>query len=228
MSSRQDLLLDLLHGTADAVLATHSLALPGFPFATHLPFAPDAGHSPVFLISPLAEHTQNLLKDERASLLLRQPGAGAERGRATLVGHARPFEADELFVARYLRYQPEAGRFLQLGDFRFFRLEPSRVRIIGGFAQAGWLEGARLTSMPTLPIEEEARWFARFHNEFPGQKLLGIDPFGLDLRREGTQDAPGTQRERLLFDPGPVLGDAVGPAIARLLARPDRAGMARH
>ncbi|MBI4740208.1 MAG: hypothetical protein HY777_01340 [Betaproteobacteria bacterium] len=41
----------------------------------------------------MAEHTQNLLKDGRASLLLRRPEPGAKLARATLLGHVRP--ADE-------------------------------------------------------------------------------------------------------------------------------------
>ncbi len=211
MRSRHDALLDLLHTTGEAVLASHSVAMPGFPFATHLPFAPDARHCPIFLISSLAEHTQNLLKDSRASLLLRKPGASAELARATLVGHVRPLEVNDVLVARYLRYQPEAERFLQLGDFRFFKLEPQRIRIIGGFAQAGWLEGSRLLDTPTLSLTEEAEWIGRFRADFADRcQLLGIDSFGLDIRRED-------RRERLLFDPGPLLGEAVGPAIGRAL-----------
>lgn len=213
MLSRQDLILDLLHGATDAVLATHSQTLPGFPFATLLPFATDSGHHPVFLISGLAEHTQNLLKDERASLLLRKPGSGADLARATLVGNVRAIQTDDLLIARYLRYQPEAERFLQLGDFRFFRLKAVRIRTIGGFAQAGWLEGERLASLPSLSLADEAAWITRFAGEFPeGEQLLGVDAFGLDTLR-------GAQRHRHLFDPGPVVGAAVGPAISRVLAR---------
>lgn len=213
MRSRHELVLDLMHGTGEAVLATQSLTLPGFPFATHLSFAPDAKHCPIFLISGLAEHTQNLLKDDRASLLLRKPGSGAEMARATLLGRVRPFEADELLVARYLRYQPEAERFLQMSDFRFFRMEPLRIRTIGGFAQAGWLDGSRLSTAPTLSLMDEAVWIDRFaHDLPPDHHLLGIDAFGIDL----TQGASRTRRQ---FEPGPVIGEAVGAATARALAR---------
>ena len=156
MKSRSENLIDLLHGCSDAALATHSLAVPGFPFVTALPFATDERHRPVFLISGLAEHTQNLAADARASLLVRRLLPAGEMVRATLVGHVRPIDAEPLLVARYLRYQPDAERFLQLGDFRFFRLEPVRARIVGGFAQAGWLAGDRLTDSPALPLNEEA------------------------------------------------------------------------
>lgn len=213
MPSRLNLLIDLLHAAGEAALATQSTALPGFPFASYLPFVPDEQQRPVFFISRLAEHTQNLLKDDRASLLLRQPGSGPEVVRATLVGHVRPVDADDLLRARYLRYQPEAEQFLDFADFRFFRLEPVRARTIGGFAQAGWLDGGRLTAAPALAPAEEAGWIEQFGSSVAADAaLLGIDPFGVDLRRDG-------RRERLTFRPGPVVGEAVGPALARCLAK---------
>lgn len=160
MEARIDILLDLLYGCRDGALATHSAALPGYPFATAVPFAPDKRHRPVLLISRLAEHTQNLAADPRASLLLRRPLAEGEMMRVTLVGKVQPIVADRELVARYLRFQPEAERFLQLGDFAFHRLEPETVRIIGGFAQAGWLDGQRLTEAPPLSAEREAAFLA--------------------------------------------------------------------
>jgi hypothetical protein len=212
MASRLSLLLDLLHGTGDAALATHSVTMEGFPFASAVAFVTDPRHQPVLLISRLAEHTQNVLRDERASLLLRQADGGAEAVRATLVGSLRPLETEPLLAARYQRYHPEAAPFFELGDFALFRLETKRIRVIGGFAQAGWLDGERLATAPSLPLADEAAWIERWQGELPeGLTLLGIDPFGVDLRRNGV-------RERLLFKPGPVIGEAVGAALARALS----------
>lgn len=160
MEARIDILLQLIYGCADGALATHSVAVPGYPFATAVPFAPDERHRPVLLISRLAEHTQNLAADPRASLLLRRPLADGEVMRATLVGKVVPIEADAALVARYLRFQPEAERFLQLGDFAFHRLEPEKIRVIGGFAQAGWLDGDRLGASPPLTLAAEAAYRA--------------------------------------------------------------------
>jgi putative heme iron utilization protein len=138
MRSRLEILIDLLHGAGDAALATQSLSMPGFPFASAVPFATDERHRPLLLISRLAEHTQNLNADARASLLLSRPLGDGEMARVTLLGQVAPAEASQELVARYLRYHPEAERFLRLGDFAFHRLEPVRIRVIGGFAQAGW------------------------------------------------------------------------------------------
>lgn len=211
MRSRLNLYLDLLHECDDAALATQSVSMPGFPFASALPFAPDERHLPVFLISRLAEHTQNLLKDERASLLLRKAG-GPDAARVTLVGRVRPLAPDNRMIERFLRYQPDSREFLLLGDFAWFRLEPQRVRTIGGFAAAGWLEAAKIEAVPSLSLLEEAALIGQFQPELPATvSILGIDPYGIDLRQEGL-------RRRLLFKPGPILGEALAAAISRSLA----------
>jgi hypothetical protein len=41
-------------------LSTHSRKQPGFPFGSVMPYAPDEQGRPVFLISSMAMHTQNL------------------------------------------------------------------------------------------------------------------------------------------------------------------------
>jgi heme iron utilization protein len=194
MKSRQENLLELLHGCRDGALATHSLAMPGFPFATALPFATDERHRPIMLISRLAEHTQNLAADPRASLLVCRPLADGEMVRATVVGHVGPVaDADPPLVARYLRYQPEAARLLQFGDFRLFCLEPLRTRIIGGFAQAGWLDGDRLVDGPVLPLGDEANVLAALRPLLPmGTEVLGVDCHGIDL-------LSGAERRRAAF-----------------------------
>jgi len=54
-------------------LATLSRRHPGHPFASVMPYALDADGRPLFLISSMAMHTQNLEADARASLLVTQP-----------------------------------------------------------------------------------------------------------------------------------------------------------
>ena len=211
MESRLDILIDLLHRCPDAALATHSLALPGYPFATALPFATDEQHRPVLLISTLAEHTQNLAAAPRASLLVRVSLAEGEVARATVVGNVAPIEAEPLLVERYLRYQPDAERLLQFGDFRFFRLEPARIRIIGGFGQAGWLDGDRLGVPPRLTFAAE-RELLDAVTPPAAVALLGVDCFGFDLRVAG-------ERRRIVFEKGPL---AAGDVAAALRGAVDR------
>lgn len=191
MKPNLDTAIHLLHAVSSGTLATHSLQLPGYPFASALPFVPDERHRPLFLVSSLAEHTRNLLSDHRASFLVSSPGesnllAGA---RMTLVGDAIRIEPSPELIARYLRYQPDAEQYLSLGDFAFFRLEPKRVRYIAGFGQMGWVEENDWAQASILPLTSEAtclRELAGIHP--PGVRLLGLDCYGADIERHGKRD----------------------------------------
>jgi hypothetical protein len=52
-------------------LSTLSRKQPGFPFGSVMPYGLDERGRPIFLISTMAMHTQNLQADPRASLLVK-------------------------------------------------------------------------------------------------------------------------------------------------------------
>ena len=213
MLSRLELLIDLLHSAQEAALATHSTTLDGFPFASAVPFVTDEHHRPIFLISGLAEHSRNLASNPRASLMIAKALGEGEMARVSLMGEALPVEADPLLVARYLRYHPHAERFLQLGDFRFHRLDPVKVLTVGGFAKASWLEGARMIDAPVISLADEAELLTEY--ELAPTKdcqLFGIDAFGADV-------ILGGKPFRVRFSIGPVVKDAWLPTLRRELAR---------
>src|SRR5207247_2769314 len=71
-------------------LSTLSRKQPGFPFGSVMPYAMDARGRPIFLISTMAMHTQNLQADARASLLVTQPDGGSDplgASRVTVIGN---------------------------------------------------------------------------------------------------------------------------------------------
>ncbi|TRZ90208.1 MAG: pyridoxamine 5'-phosphate oxidase [Rhodocyclaceae bacterium] len=211
MASRLKILIDLLHAPGDIGLATLSAAVPGYPFATSVPFATDEHHRPLMLISRLAEHTQNLIADSRASLLVARELGGGEIARVSLVGNVDQVELSPLLSARYLRFHPEAERFMQLGDFHFYRIDPLRIRVVGGFAQAGWLDGKQLLDAPHISLEDEIRLIEEVQPSLPnGIALLGVDAYGADYSSE-------TMRRRVEFKAGPVTADAANAALARAL-----------
>ena len=188
---------DLVHLNAQGALGSVLADSPGQPFVSAIEFAPDAGNAPVFLVSRLAEHTKNLERDARASLLLTAPpaqGGLLAQARMTIVGEARRFDPDDDGVARFLRYLPEAQRYLALGDFGFFRLQAARIRLIGGFGSMGWLPGEALAPPAPLAPAQETRWIEALEAALPGGcRILGIDREGIDLLRGG-------HRERRHFD----------------------------
>ncbi|SAL41999.1 pyridoxamine 5'-phosphate oxidase-related, FMN-binding [Caballeronia arvi] len=142
----------------------------------------------MLLISRLAEHTRNLHADARAGFLVAHAADGGvlEGQRLTLLGSfapAAPEESGEL-ARRYLRYHPDAERYLQLGDFSFWVMSVERMRYIGGFGAMGWLAGDEVDSLEPLSAAEETSLCAEFDAN-PARpavlRLLGIDRYGCDL-----------------------------------------------
>lgn len=133
----------LLARESIGTLSTHSVKHPGWPFGSVMPYALTADGSPVFLISGMAIHTQNVLADPRASLLVMQSGNESDpqgMARVTLLGTVSRVDAvsDELRQA-YLGRHPNAKHWIEYSDFGFFRLDVTQVYFVGGFGAMGWI-----------------------------------------------------------------------------------------
>jgi putative heme iron utilization protein len=141
----------LLAAESVGVLSTISVHRPGFPYGSVTPYALSARGEPLLLLSRLAAHTKNLLADPRASLFVgdrsaaEDPQAGA---RVSLLGRVSPLpaqgEEEPDGRSRYLTVWPRAANYLALGDFSFWRLEVEEARLIAGFGEIRWLDGAAL------------------------------------------------------------------------------------
>jgi heme iron utilization protein len=213
MASRLNVLIDLLHTQTDLALATHSTSVPGFPFATEVFFVPDERHCPMLFLSRMAEHTYNLMADSRACLSIAKVKGKGEIARISMIGRILEFEPSPLLMARFRRFRPEADRFMQFGDFRFQRIEPQRIRVVGGFAQAGWVEGRQLLDVPQISLADEARLIEEIQPALPaGVELLGLDAYGVDYRRND-------ERQRVTFKSGPLRAEAVPATLKRALGK---------
>jgi putative heme iron utilization protein len=147
----------LLHLGRTGTLGTLSRRHPGHPFVSVMPYAPDGRGRPLFLISTLAMHTQNLATDPRASLLVAQPGDDPlALARATLMGPARRLAAEERAGARdaYLARHPNAIHWVDFDDFAFWRLDLSDVYFVGGFGAMDWLTVSGYESARPDPLAE--------------------------------------------------------------------------
>lgn len=137
-------------------LATHSRKLPGFPFGSMMPYATDNLGRPVFFISSMAMHTQNLQQDMRASLLVTQPDVSGDplgAARLTLLGTATETPAAEVRDL-YLSRHENAKYWQDYSDFAYYRLEVTGIYFIGGFGVMGWISPEDYRSAQPDPLAE--------------------------------------------------------------------------
>src|SRR6266480_601373 len=88
----------LVHLGRVGALSTMSRKHPGWPFGSVMPYALDVTGRPVFLISSMAMHTQNLQQDAHASLLVNQSEVSADplgASRLTLMGEIVKLGAED-------------------------------------------------------------------------------------------------------------------------------------
>jgi putative heme iron utilization protein len=126
-----------------------------------MPYALDGAGRPIFLISSMAVHTQNLAGDPRASLFVAEPdwsGDPLAAGRVTLMGAVRPAPADALAEARaaYLARHPNAAYWVDFEDFAFHRLEVADLYFVGGFAAMDWIDAPAYAAARVDPLADVA------------------------------------------------------------------------
>ena len=160
-------------------LSTLSLKHPGHPFGSLMPYALDGQGRPLFLISAMAMHTQNLQADPRASLLVLQPGWGGDplaAGRVTLMGEAIPLPDAEAPEARktYLARHPNAEYWVDFEDFGFYRLEVANVYFVGGFAAMDWVPAADYLAARPDPLADAASGIIEHMNRDHADALVTL------------------------------------------------------
>jgi putative heme iron utilization protein len=151
----------LMSLTSVATLSTLSRKHPGFPFGSLMPFALDTSGRPIFLISNMAMHTQNLKADPRCSLFVGQAAADGDAlgaARATLIGNAEPVPENDVAGVRekYLARHENSRYWVDFSDFNFFRLEPIDLYYVGGFGVMGWVEAQDYEQAAPDPLAESA------------------------------------------------------------------------
>ena len=158
-------------------LATLSRRHPGHPFASVMPYALDDAGRPVFLISSMAMHTQNLEADARASLLVMQPdwtGDPLAAGRLTLMGDARRVPDPDAAAARerYLARHERARYWADFEDFGLWRLDVADLYYVGGFAAMDWVTAADYAGTRPDPLADAAAGIVEHMNRDHADALV--------------------------------------------------------
>ncbi|MCW8915139.1 MAG: CREG family protein [Magnetovibrio sp.] len=196
----------IARATLKGALATNRKAAKGtkqnHPYVSKVGVAVDFDGAPLFLFSTLAAHTQDLLADERASVLLEAPTSAVnplEGARCSLIGRVQQLSGDKADLARalYLIRHPGAAMYAGFGDFSMWRMQVEKVHYVGGFGRAKWAKAKDyLLSCPNLTktsgrIVEDLthKWAedlslvfkAKTGRSARGWKVLAIDGDGLIL-----------------------------------------------
>ena len=205
-------------------LSTHSRKLAGYPFGSMMPYAADGQGRPVFFISSMAVHSQNLVEDPRSSLLIMQPDVTGDplgAGRVTILGtttHVTPEQARDLYLSRH-----ENAKFWQdYSDFAFYRLEVAGVYFIGGFGVMGWVSVDDYTNAKPDPLAEAAMGIIQHMNADHAEALTQIAGH---YAGEAVDEAAMTAVDRLGFHLRLKSGDRVYgrriPFIREVTSRDD-------
>jgi putative heme iron utilization protein len=126
-----------------------------------MPYGLDGRGRPIFLISTMAMHTQNLQADSRASLLVTQPDAGGDplgASRVTVIGNVLPIPELEVPDARqpYLDRHANSKYWVDFDDFSFYRMDVLDVYYVGGFGVMGWVAASDYNQAQADPLADAA------------------------------------------------------------------------
>src|ERR1700694_3928677 len=140
-------------------LSTLSRRQSGFPFGSVMPYGLDDHGRPIFLISTMAMHTQNLQADPRASLLVTRDdtdGDALGASRVTLVGNVLPIPPSEVAEARqlYLARYANSRYWVDFEDFSFYRMDVVDVYYVGGFGVMGWVTASDYVAAQPDPLAD--------------------------------------------------------------------------
>ena len=182
-------------------LSTISRKQQGWPFGSVMPYGLDPQGQPVFLISTMAMHTQNLLGDPRASLLVTPPESRTDplgAARVTLMGSVTKVPKEDNAEVRtgYLERHANASYWVDFQDFGFFRMAITEIYFVGGFGSMGWVLPADYAAASVDPLADEAANLIRELNTEHRETLLLL---ARALGHVEAQQATVTALDRLGF-----------------------------
>jgi heme iron utilization protein len=142
-----------------------------------MPYGLDARGRPIFLISTMAMHTQNLQADSRASILVTQPDASGDplgAARVTLVGNVLTIPKPEVADARklYLERYANSKYWVDFEDFSFYRMDVVDVYYVGGFGVMGWVSAADYDRAEPDPLADSAAGIIQHMNADHADSLV--------------------------------------------------------
>ena len=215
-------------------LCTVAAEPEGYPYGSFVTVAFDAGN-PVFLVSNLAEHTRNLQRDPRASLLVAEGGSEdpLANGRVTLLGPCTQVEGDTDSVrTAFLATHPNAAYYVDFGDFAFWKLTVESIRYIGGYGRMSWVEAPDWHAAEADPLSAAAAGVISHMNgdhadamvlyckafskatDISAARMTGVDRYGFEMSAETSE---GPRPVRLAFPAAVATPEEARTALVGML-----------
>ncbi len=215
-------------------LCTLAAEPAGYPYGSFVTVAFDDGN-PVFLVSTMAEHTRNLQRDPRASLLVAERGSTdpLANGRVTLLGPCTQVGADDGSArTAFLAAHPNAAYYADFGDFAFWKLRVESIRYIGGYGRMSWLDAAQWRGAEPDPLAPSAAGVIAHMNDDHADAMLtyckafskatditaasmtGVDRYGFEM---SAVTAEGPRPVRLAFADPVSTPEEVRAALVAML-----------
>ncbi len=229
----------LVSSASRGSLCTLAADPEGYPYGSVASYALDDAGNPLFFVSLMAEHTQNAIRDPRASLLVTDPVPdGADplaSGRATLLGPLTQVSEDDGAAVRdrYLAANPTSAYYIDFGDFAFYRLDVRSIRYVGGYGRMSWVDPVAYAAAEPDPLAPAAAGIIGHMNEdhaeaqvlycrhLAGQpdtteaSMSAVDRYGFEMIAVGPS---GRTAVRLGFPEPCSTGEEVRRALVAMVA----------
>ncbi len=137
--------ISLLRGSNMAILSTLSKKFDEFPFGSFITYVTDQNRSIFIYASDLAEHTKNILNNSKACVTVfntNKEGDKQNSSRLSIMGNFQKIDTSEYerCKERFFKFLPESRNYSKTHDFNFYKMNPDKIRWIGGFGEIAWLK----------------------------------------------------------------------------------------
>ena len=202
----------LLRNATTASLAS-SMSTNVHAYASLVLMATDQQGLPLLLLSDLAVHSRNIVKNPNVSLLVSEAPENRDPltlPRISVEGSLERVESAAL-KERYLRRYPSARDFMSFADFKLYQMTVSRAHLVAGFGDIHWLDKDEFLLntgfLDNIDVETEIIDHMNSDHADAVQELIsastdkkggnwelcGIDVEGMNFRKNW-------QHERILFN----------------------------
>ena len=232
----------LVAQVSTGTLCTLAIEPDGYPYGSFVTVAFESGN-PIFLISGLAEHSKNLGRDPRASLLVAEDVAAdpLANGRVTMLGPCKRVDGDGGSArAAFFVAHPNARYYADFRDFAFWKLHVDSVRYIGGYGRMSWMSKAEWQAAEPDPLGPSAAGTIAHMNadhadalvlyckafskatDITAASMTGVDRYGFEMSAKTNE---GPRPVRLAFaKPVSTPEEARAALIAMLKDARDKLG----